>query len=144
MWSIADYPTVMTCHFKASEKLIFPDRHSILSLWQRKKLVITVRRRWWPPCRGKWLLTTEYFGWEEFYFVLFWLKSKIDDLIWVTDLVIIRIWRRLLSFCCRWIQIQCLCLPIWITPNYTCFLYKAYLFTKCFICSSCLLLFNCL
>ena len=38
LWAIADDPSVTNCHFKASEKLIFPDRHSILSLWQRKHL----------------------------------------------------------------------------------------------------------
>ena len=38
LWYVSDAPSVTTCHFKAYVKLIYPGRHIVLRLWQRKNV----------------------------------------------------------------------------------------------------------
>ena len=109
-----------------------------------KMLVITVNGRWWPPYRGWWLFTTQYFRWDQISFGLLQMRSNIDDLIWVTSLLIILIWRHLLSSLLPF-QLKTASLVAYMNyTNFHFFKYISYLFTKYVICSSYLLLFICL
>ena len=96
--TVAVAQSVMNCHFKAFAKSNYPRGHIVLNFWKMKCFVHYCEQSPVIPLFWLVVIQNKIFLMRPVFFGILWMKSNIDDLIWVTALLIIHIWRHLLSF----------------------------------------------
>ena len=115
-----DAPSLTTCNFEDDEKWIYPDRHIVLSFWQRKMF-----GHWCgplPTASISWLVVIDpiIFMMRRAYFFCIWIEVKY----WWFDRVSgppdYSYMNNFIEFY-HWSQRNHWLLAIWITRNYTCF-----------------------